>query len=79
MQGPPGTGKSTTIYHIISTYVPRGAVVLATCVQNKAVDAIQKLAQERDTSRSSSLATPSAWGCLPSAGRWRLKPIVTHG
>jgi AAA domain/Zinc finger C-x8-C-x5-C-x3-H type (and similar) len=54
IQGPPGTGKSTIILHAIRTFLPRGSatsgegleVVLATCVQNKAVDAIaDKLAK----------------------------------
>ena len=40
VQGPPGTGKSTTIFHIIRTKLAAGEVALATCVQNKAVDAI---------------------------------------
>jgi DNA polymerase III delta prime subunit len=40
IQGPPGTGKSTTIYHIVNSFLPEGSVTLATCVQNKAVDAI---------------------------------------
>lgn len=40
IQGPPGTGKSTTIFHIITQRLEDGAVALATCVQNKAVDAI---------------------------------------
>lgn len=31
IQGPPGTGKSTTIFHIITSRVPRGARVLVTC------------------------------------------------
>lgn len=39
IQGPPGTGKSTTIFHLINEENP-DIVVLATCVQNKAVDAI---------------------------------------
>jgi nucleoside-triphosphatase THEP1 len=38
--GPPGSGKSTVIAHIISSCLPDGDVTLATCVQNKAVDAI---------------------------------------
>jgi hypothetical protein len=44
IQGPPGTGKSTTIYHIITARVPRGARVLVTCSRNVAVESIaQKL------------------------------------
>lgn len=49
IQGPPGTGKSTIIYHIIRSFLPTEGVALATCVQNKAVDAIaDKLARSRD-------------------------------
>lgn len=49
LQGPPGTGKSTVIYHIVRSYLPSGSVALATCVQNKAVDAIaEKLATSAD-------------------------------
>ena len=40
IQGPPGTGKSTVIYHIINSFLGSEAISLATCVQNKAVDAI---------------------------------------
>lgn len=40
LQGPPGTGKSTVIAHIVSSCLHDGDVTLATCVQNKAVDAI---------------------------------------
>ena len=41
-------GKSTLIYHLISKYLPAGDVCLATCVQNKAVDAIaDKLASAK--------------------------------
>ena len=32
IQGPPGTGKSTTIFHIIHSFLPADEVVLATCV-----------------------------------------------
>ena len=45
IQGPPGTGKSTMIYHIVNSFLGAAAISLATCVQNKAVDAIaEKLA-----------------------------------
>ena len=45
VQGPPGTGKSTLIFHLISSFLPPHGIALATCVQNKAVDAIsEKLA-----------------------------------
>lgn len=38
-------GKSTVIFHIIASFLPSTEVTLATCVQNKAVDAIaEKLA-----------------------------------
>ena len=40
IQGPPGTGKSTVIWHVVHSYLPENGVALATCVQNKAVDAI---------------------------------------
>ena len=40
IQGPPGTGKSTTIFHIIHSFLPADEVVLATCVQNKAIESI---------------------------------------
>jgi Holliday junction resolvasome RuvABC ATP-dependent DNA helicase subunit len=44
IQGPPGTGKSTTIFHIITARIPRGARVLVTCSRNVAVESIaQKL------------------------------------
>eukprot|EP00041_Stephanoeca_diplocostata_P019945 m.437112 g.437112 ORF g.437112 m.437112 type:complete len:758 (-) comp21431_c0_seq1:838-3111(-) len=42
IQGPPGTGKSTTIFHIITSRLPSDHVALATCVQNKAIDAISE-------------------------------------
>jgi hypothetical protein len=45
IQGPPGTGKSTMIYHVVNSFLGPQAISLATCVQNKAVDAIaEKLA-----------------------------------
>lgn len=47
VQGPPGTGKSTTIFHIINSRLPEGTVALATCVQNKAVDAIADKLEDR--------------------------------
>lgn len=40
IQGPPGTGKSTIIFHLVNSFLPLGEVALATCIQNKAVDAI---------------------------------------
>ena len=40
IQGPPGTGKSTLIFHLVNSRLPPDDVALATCVQNKAVDAI---------------------------------------
>jgi len=40
IQGPPGTGKSTVIFHLVNSILPVNDVTLATCVQNKAVDAI---------------------------------------
>ncbi|KAJ1442997.1 hypothetical protein B484DRAFT_38313 [Ochromonadaceae sp. CCMP2298] len=43
--GPPGTGKSTLVYHIDNSFLGKNTISLATCVQNKAVDAIaEKLA-----------------------------------
>jgi hypothetical protein len=47
MQGPPGTGKSTTIFHTITSRLDKGTVTLATCVQNKAVDAIAEKLGDR--------------------------------
>mmetsp|Transcript_35521 Transcript_35521/g.78845 ORF Transcript_35521/g.78845 Transcript_35521/m.78845 type:complete len:406 (+) Transcript_35521:80-1297(+) len=45
IQGPPGTGKSTLVYHIVNSFLGKNTISLATCVQNKAVDAIaEKLA-----------------------------------
>eukprot|EP00050_Salpingoeca_kvevrii_P005801 m.285716 g.285716 ORF g.285716 m.285716 type:complete len:782 (-) comp11430_c0_seq1:90-2435(-) len=46
IQGPPGTGKSTTIFHIVKHLMAdQDGITLASCVQNKAVDAIaEKLA-----------------------------------
>ena len=45
IQGPPGTGKSTTIFHLINSFVPSGYLAVVTCVQNKAVESIaEKLA-----------------------------------
>eukprot|EP00601_Ochromonadales_sp_CCMP2298_P007636 CAMPEP_0173213804 /NCGR_PEP_ID=MMETSP1141-20130122/25605_1 /TAXON_ID=483371 /ORGANISM="non described non described, Strain CCMP2298" /LENGTH=718 /DNA_ID=CAMNT_0014141067 /DNA_START=61 /DNA_END=2213 /DNA_ORIENTATION=- len=52
IQGPPGTGKSTIIYHIVNSFLGRNAVSLASCVQNKAVDAIaEKLASANNMGR----------------------------
>lgn len=50
IQGPPGTGKSTVIYHITTRYLDgSNSVTLATCVGNKAVDAIaEKFAKAGD-------------------------------
>eukprot|EP00043_Microstomoeca_roanoka_P016270 m.165419 g.165419 ORF g.165419 m.165419 type:complete len:791 (-) comp16424_c0_seq1:136-2508(-) len=48
IQGPPGTGKSTLIFHIMNSALSSDDVTLATCVQNKAVDAItEKLAKSK--------------------------------
>ena len=45
IQGPPGTGKSTTIFHLLNSFVPADYLAIVTCVQNKAVDSIaEKLA-----------------------------------
>eukprot|EP00596_Hydrurales_sp_CCMP1899_P000566 CAMPEP_0119052944 /NCGR_PEP_ID=MMETSP1177-20130426/74074_1 /TAXON_ID=2985 /ORGANISM="Ochromonas sp, Strain CCMP1899" /LENGTH=563 /DNA_ID=CAMNT_0007032693 /DNA_START=27 /DNA_END=1719 /DNA_ORIENTATION=+ len=40
IQGPPGTGKSTSIALLARHFIPRNEIILATCVQNKAVDSI---------------------------------------
>jgi hypothetical protein len=40
IQGPPGTGKSTSIALLARHFIPADEVILATCVQNKAVDSI---------------------------------------
>jgi hypothetical protein len=42
-----GTGKSTVIFHLVHSFIPLDYLTLATCVQNKAVDAIaSKLASD---------------------------------
>jgi uncharacterized protein YjfI (DUF2170 family) len=40
IQGPPGTGKSTSIALLARYFIPLNEIILATCVQNKAVDSI---------------------------------------
>lgn len=50
IHGPPGTGKSTTIFHVLSARLPRGALAVVTCVTNQAIDAVaEKLAQTHDS------------------------------
>ena len=46
VQGPPGTGKSTTIYHMVTYRLPKGARVLVTCSRNVAVESIAQKLQE---------------------------------
>lgn len=76
VQGPPGTGKSTLIFNAVRTFIPRTepetgerAVVLATCVQNKAVDAIaEKLAIGHKAATDAAAAAARAAAAAAAAG-----------